>query len=295
MPTEIVRVIHTIDLLGAVSYLGVLVFYSLRPPRVAIEETAVSEFVQAGLIVSYCIARMLQDFSWTKLPFLLTGVAFLSDLPAPCTGHLGYSVVLVALCMHVILLHIPTSPSPLYLLPFEQALPLATLVWNGLTRIFFPVLLLFFPALLIAALLLSFSLADIGMFSAPTILASPLEARTVFLMLIVIILLLLVCSLGVLVLASPFTSSCSSESTWDRYSTRLGLDARRAFVRTVLTYSSIPTNFSLQHSLRVQPTLYTRAWSVVTVIQRTLWWITAVPLALTLFCFLCWNLSCCTY
>lgn len=285
------RVIHASDLSGLAAYLGILILYSLRPPRAAIEKATAMESIRAVLIVSYCTARVLQDFSLSRLPFLLTAVAFLSEVPAPPSSNFGYSAILIALCIHVIQLHMPSSPSPLYLFPFHQALPLATLLWNGFAKIYLPVLLLFLPALLVASLLLSFSLADITITSTPTILAPPLEARTMFFLLLVTILLLLICSLGMLVLVHPFISLNSSGSPWDRYSTSIGLDARRELVRSVLTYTLPYSHTSLHLSPAPHSSLYMRIQAVVTTIQRILWWMTAGPLAILLISFWCWEIS----
>lgn len=253
------------------------------------------ESIRAVLIVSYCTARVLRDSSLTRLPFLLTAIAFLSEVPAPPSNDVGYSAILVALCIHVIQLHMPSSPSPFYLLPFHQALPLSTLLWNGFAKIYLPVLLLFLPALLVTSLLLSFSLADINIISTSAILSPPLEARTMFFLLLVTILLLLICSLGMLVLVYPLISSNSSGSPWDRYSTNTGLDARREFVRTVLTYTPPPshshTGLHLSLAARSSESYYMRIRAVVTMIQRILWWISIGPLAILLICFLCWEIS----
>ncbi|KIP12015.1 hypothetical protein PHLGIDRAFT_398647 [Phlebiopsis gigantea 11061_1 CR5-6] len=280
------RRIHAVDLIGLVAYLAILVRYSLDPPDVAIEEATTKQLFRSGLIVSYGFANFLQDFSWAKVPFLLTATSFLSASPAPSSGDLGYSVILAVLCTHIVQLHISSSPSPIYLYPFAQALPLSTLIWNGFAKIYLPVLLMFLPALLLASVLLSFSLADVVIIPASTAFASPLEARTVFLLLGVVLLLLLICSLGMLVLVYPFISAHSSGSPWDRYSTSVGLDARRSFVRTVLQYASLHSQFNLGSTLSTHSLFYARTLSLISLARRTLWWIAVGPLSFLLVCYL---------
>ena len=274
------------DLLGLIAYLLILVRYSLDPPTATVEKATTKQLFCTGLIVSYGISKFLQDFSWAKTPFLITAATFLSASPMPSSSDVGYSVILILLCIHIIQLHIPSPPSPIYLFPFAQALPLATLIWNGFAKIYLPVLLLFLPALLVVSIILSFSLADITVTPATVVLASPLEARTVFLLLVVVLLLLLICSLGMLVLVYPFIASHSSGSAWDRYSTSLGLDARRSFVHTVLQYVSLHNEFNGASLSTTHSSFYTRTLRAISFVRRTLWWTTVGPLSFLLVCYL---------
>lgn len=235
--------------MGFMAYLAILARYSLYPPEAAIEGHIALATSRTVAIVVYALSKFLQDWSLRKLPYLLAAAAFLLALPSsPHASDGSYIVILVTLSLHILELHVPFSPSPLYLFPFEQALPLAALVWKGFSTMYIPILALFLPTTLLVFFLLSVSLSDIAA-AIPLVYisASPLEARTAFLLLLVTLLFLLICSVGMLILTFPFVcSQPASTSSWDRYSESLGLDARRAFIRTVLDYMSPSGRRALQ-------------------------------------------------
>jgi hypothetical protein len=252
------------------------------------EEHAALATLRTVTITVYALSRALQDWSWNKIPFFLSAVAFLSALPSSPSAHdASYIIILVALSLHILELHLPSPPSPLHLFPFEQALPLAALIWKGCTTMYTPILALFLPTILLVFFLLSLSLSDIAaVIPLSFASASPLEARTAFLLLLVTLLFLLVCSVGMLVLVFPFVSmQTPSGSPWDRYSEPLGLDARRAFVRIVLAYTSPFASRTFQH---LSDSLRSSAGSPVSsssrrvgaITERILWWTTVGPLPL---------------
>lgn len=189
----------------------------------------------------YSLSRILSQRSYSTLPFLLTLLAVcLSTAPIPGLGETGYSLVLVALSVHILQLHLYYPPTPILLFFPERTLPLATLLWHGVSQIFIPATLFFLPALLLTMFLLSLSLSDVvGLILPLAVEPSPLEARSAFVALFTLLFGLLICSLVMLVLIYPSLSSKPrSASGWDRYSDAIGLTARRAFAKAIVTYSS---------------------------------------------------------
>ncbi|EKM60989.1 uncharacterized protein PHACADRAFT_247263 [Phanerochaete carnosa HHB-10118-sp] len=246
----LLRWLHLLDLLGLIAYLGILARYALDPSCAAAETISGLDVVCTVSIVVYCLARVLQRRSLMQVPYFIVALAFLSSLPfTPHPNDMGYNALLVALSLHILQLHLPYPPSPFYLLPFQQVLPLSLLIWNGVSNIYLPVLALFLPALLLTLVLLSLSLADSTVFIAT--LASPLEARSAFLLLLLILLFLLIFSAGMLILVYPSVSSPDTTSPWDRYPRSLGLGARRAFISIVLAYTA--PYVSITRRLRVIP------------------------------------------
>lgn len=239
----IIRAIHLLDLILHLVYLASLMHYSLLPPVASVDDSnspAVIPQSREYIIGIYAASQVLQAPRWHRIPYFLVLLAFLSCLPSvPFPEDYAYSVLLGALCIHVLQLHLPIPPSPFYLLPPEQILPLSTLLWHGSVKIFLPTVLFFLPAMLLALFLLSISLSDVLLyipFSA-SLQPSPLEARTAFSFLLAITFILLISSLVMLILVYPSISSHTPASPWDRYSRSIGLDARRMFVQTVVYYS----------------------------------------------------------
>ena len=108
----------------------------------------------------YAFGQLLLPWSAAaSIPSLLTLLAYLSCLPSvPRAQDIGYSMLHLAVALHLLQLHLPRAPSPLLLLPFDAAFPLATLIHRGIFRIFIPGVVFFVPALVLALYLLSESL-----------------------------------------------------------------------------------------------------------------------------------------
>lgn len=152
-----------LDLVLFLLYFIALVHYAVLPPISPVEQTQqVSPGPREIFILVYAFSQLCRPWETTVLPSLLTLLAFavcLPSVPRPQDG--AYSVVLLAVSLHLLQLHLPRAPSPLFILPFDLALPLATLVQHGIFRIFIPVIAFFLPALLLALFLLSTSLSDL--------------------------------------------------------------------------------------------------------------------------------------
>lgn len=302
------RVMHLLDLFLNFVYLTVLANYAIMPPTLPVEEDIMApQSPVPGLreifLIVYSFAQMCKLEVYTVTPFILTFLAFFSSLPSiPMATDVAYSAVLIALSLHVIQLHFPLSPSPFHFLPCSYAMPLSTLIWHGVSQIFLPVLLFFFPALLLSLFLLSASLSDATNLApyhiASQLAASPLEARTAFLTLFVVFFVLMVCSLVLLVLAYPTFSSSPPTSAWDRYSATIGADARRYTIRLLQIYST-PTMFPaplniIQYAFVQIPTSFYGLVRIkrpyfLEILERALWIIFVSPLALLIGIFWVWG------
>ncbi|CCM00955.1 uncharacterized protein FIBRA_03002 [Fibroporia radiculosa] len=297
------RVLHAVDLLFYMGYL-VLFAYFLVFPRTgyshSIQERSAPD-VQEILLIVYTVSTLFQPPSGKLVPSVLVLLAFLSHLPySPSPNDFAYGVLLFAFAWNVVGLHLPQHPSPLYLLPLSRILPLAVLVWHGVSRVFAPVVVFFLPALLVSLFLLSTSLSDVFLqgLTIGSLVPAPIESRVLFLILISVLLILLLCSLVMLVLVYPALLSKIPPSPWDQYSETIGLEARSVFIRLVLTYAepySFRPPFSLVQALvRMPITLASfvgrrkqdhRADKV----ERVVWRIVVAPLACLIAIFWMWN------
>lgn len=234
-------VLHFLDLCLYLGYLATLSRFALAPRGVGETGKVPPPTVREWGLIVYSMARVASQWSLSAAPFLLAMASIcLSVAPSLSLGEMGYSLALLALSIHVLQLHLPFPPTPILLFLPDQTLPLAILLWHGVSRIFIPVTLFFIPALSLTILLLSLSLSDvIGFISPLAAQPSPLEARSAFVVLFAILFSLLICSLVMLILIYPSLSSRPHPSNpWDRYSEPIGLSARRAFSAATVAYSS---------------------------------------------------------
>jgi hypothetical protein len=287
------RIVHAVDILLQLVYLALLSDYAIHPPERPII-TSSTNLVGARevLLVIYSIASLLRPPTLLLVPFAFVAGAFLFTLPsAPFPGDTSYSILLGALLLHVLLLHRPRTPSPIFLLSPEVTLPFATLLSHELSRTVYPCILFFLPATILASFFLSIALED-SIPHFPTALTlvepAPMEIRAAFSILWVILLLLMIFSTVLLVLFSGSSISSRQVGSWDRYSVAIGIRSRRIFAAAVATYSVpyyFPPPFNLSQILFVcipQFLMQSFGWRVspVTVqIERILWYLTTGPLA----------------
>ena len=259
------RVSHFLELVGELLLVVALAHYLLYPPT---GSTITGwPFKQQGpreyFLILFPMALLLRTWSIHHIYFILVLISFVFTLPyVPLPNDTSFVILLVAFAAQILLLHCPNPPSPLFLFPCHQSLPLSILLIQSASRMFIPIVLFFLPVLLLATLLLSSSLSDTTFKMSPTTTldSSPIQTRTFILVLFsVAILLLLLC----LVMGSvefPSLSSADMSVTpqgqrWDRYSQRVGLDARKAFVRALVRYSepyNFPPPLNLLHLLLVR-------------------------------------------
>ncbi|TCD63988.1 hypothetical protein EIP91_004690 [Steccherinum ochraceum] len=292
------RIMHLLDLALFLLYFVALIHYAVQPPLTPVEPVqALVPRLREAFIMLYAFSQLFKPWEVTIVPYILTSLAFLSCLPlVPRSQDGAYSVLLFTVSLHLLQLHLPRSPSPLLLIPFDMALPLATLVQHGIFKIFIPVITFFLPALLLALFLLSTSLSDLlqhFLTLATTTSPSPLEARTAFLTLLAFIFILLLCSLMMLILVYPQLSSRDPPPLrWDRYSTPIGLEARRALISTVANYTQptyFPAPLNIFHFILVRTPRWISSlfgWksrtSTTDLIQGALWLVFVTPLAFVL-------------
>ena len=284
-------------------FLGLLCNYLIDPP---LQTEVATSNLRGTLLSLYALSKLFTIWSSATLPFLLVLISFLMSLPSPPLPNMfAYTLLLVAFSWKILLLHLPVQPSPLFLLPPEQMLPLAVLVWRGLARTFVPIVAFFIPGLFISLVLLSISLNDrfyfVGAVTFTTI-PSPMESRAVFLALFTILFIFLCCALGFSVLIHPFLAPHEgpARSSWDRYSSSVGLEARQAYNRAVRTYSVpyyFPAPLNILHILFVRiprAVLILAGYKAMPrsleVVERVLWRFTVAPFTLALSALWLWNL-----
>ena len=297
------RVAHAVDILLQLVYLALLSDYALHPPERPIVTTSLNLIgAREVLLMIYATTSLLRQPTSLVAPFAFVAGAFLFTLPsAPFPGDTSYSILLGALLLHVLLLHLPRTPSLNFLLSPEVTLPLATLLWREFLRTICPCVLFFLPATILSSLFLSIALEDsIPRFLTPLALveSTPMEIRAAFSVLWIILILLIIFSAVLLVLFSGSSISSGQLHSWDKYSVAVGLRSRRVFVTAVTTYSVpyyFPPPFNLLQSLFVHiPHLFMRffGWKVSPVteqIERVLWHLTTGPLAFVVAACRLWN------
>ncbi|KAI0004292.1 hypothetical protein BJV74DRAFT_810441 [Russula compacta] len=289
------RAVHAVDIFLQLGYLALLSDYVLHPPERPIITTSLN-LIQARevLLMIYSTASLLRSFTFLVAPYAFVAGAFFFTLPStPFPGDTAYSILLGALLLHVLLLHLPRTPSPNFLLSPDVTLPLATLLCHEFPRILYPCVFFFLPATMLASFFLSIALQD----SIPPFLAvftlmepAPMEIRIAFSVLWITFMLLITISS---VLLMPFSVSFLSTSSqpvcsWDRYTAAVGLRSRRIFATAVAVYSVpyyFPPPFNLLQILFVHiPHLLSQlfGWKgspVIKHIEGILWGLTTGPLA----------------
>ncbi|KAH9968924.1 hypothetical protein BC827DRAFT_1121794 [Russula dissimulans] len=299
------RFVHAVDIFLQLGYLALLSDYVLHPTERPII-TRILDVIGARevLLIIYSVASLLRPPTFLVAPFALVAGAFLFTLPSvPSPGDTSYSVLLGALLLHVFILHLPRTPSPIFLLSPDTALPLATLLWHEFVRTLYPCVFFFLPATILASFFLSIALQDsIPHFSTTFMLVepAPMEIRMGFSVLWIILVLLTMISAVLLVLFSACFISTSSQqvTSWDRYSVAVGLRSRRNFATAVAAYSVsyyFPPPFNLLQILFVHMprfSLQLLGWKespVTGQIEGVLWCLTTGPLAFVVAVFWFWT------
>lgn len=242
---------------------------------------------------------------WTErnVPFLIITIAFLSCLPTvPSPGDTAFNGLILGFAFHIYQLHLPTTPSPLFLLEFGRSLPLSTLLCKAISRIFYPALIFFLPVFLLSLFMLSFSLADTFLIAQSYILSpAPIQTRAASLFFLFLVISLLAPSLFILAIKFPtdMPASTSHPDYWDRYSKAIGLEAHRAFVQAVVSYShpyTFSPPFNLLHLIAIRVPLFVlkicgRPPSPrLAKLERILWRITVGPIAIVVAGLWVWGL-----
>lgn len=244
------RVLHFIDVLGQLVFMGSLIHYLLYPPHFHITLGQNEQGTRERILTVMSAASLARRWSMHTLPAMLVFPAFAMTLPSvPLPGNVSFSVLHIALLLQLVLLHLPTSPSLPAAVKPESTIPLSTLLSHGAMHIVIPVTLFFFPVLLLATFLVSASLVDTPLTVLANFLeATPMDSRLSFFVLFITVIMLLLGGFGVTLAMFPaLTLSTASTSRWDRYSREIGLHARRSFVEALVQYEPyyFPVPFNL--------------------------------------------------
>ncbi|KAG1834578.1 hypothetical protein EV424DRAFT_663787 [Suillus variegatus] len=244
------RVLHFIDVLGRLVFMGSLIHYLLYPPHFHITLGQNEQGTREVILTFMSAASLARRWSIHTLPAMLVFPAFVMTLPSvPLPGNVSFSVLHIALLLQLVLLHLPNSPSLPSAIKPESTIPLSTLLSHGATRIVIPVTLFFFPVLLLTTFLVSASLVDTPLLVLTNSLeVAPMDSRFSFFILFITVIMLLLGGLGVALAMFPtLASSATSTSKWDHYSREIGLHARRSFVEALVQYEPyyFPVPFNL--------------------------------------------------
>jgi hypothetical protein len=262
--------------------LAALLHFLLYPPSETIFTKSLKDFgVREMFLTFYSITAIICPLSIHLIPFIMVLVSFVRHWPlGPGPSDNLFGILQFAFIIHIFLFHLPRTPSPLFLLPLDHSLPLATLLSYGMSLIFLPIIMYFLPVLIFTAFILSLSLADTFL-HAVALVTPPIEVRTGFLALLILVILVLMASSVILIAMFPSLShSNMASASWDIYSQPIGLGARKTFVRAIVKYSPyiFPPPFNAFQLLFVQLPLAilrlvgAQDWIVyVLAVEKSLW------------------------
>ncbi|KAH7915366.1 hypothetical protein BJ138DRAFT_121927 [Hygrophoropsis aurantiaca] len=247
------RVLHAVALAGQLAALVALAHYLLYPPRFVITLDVSEQGPREIFLLIMAAASLSSPWSWRMIPSVLIFLAFILRLPGvPTPGDLSFATLLLAFYFHTIVLHLPNAPGPMFLLNPQSALPLSSLLLHGVTQVFLPIAGYFLPALLFASWLVSNSMQDTFL-AQIGFQATPMDSRIIFLLLFAteILLILYAFGMGLLTFRPPLSAH---SSRWDRYSGTLGVQARKCFIRSLVTYEkyTFPPPFNLLQLLLIR-------------------------------------------
>jgi hypothetical protein len=243
-----------------VAYLVLFADYLLDPPNRPHTQDNFGSFGWRELLLIFIPLSLVHcPYSIPNTMLLFVPLAFVLSIPSvPLPGTASFSILLWVFVFHILRLHLPYSPSPLFLFSHHRTLPLASFLSHGLSRMILPSVLFFLPVFLVASFLLSISLADIFLkgFVLPLQIPppSPMATRLTFLYLFAMVLLLLMSSIFLLATAL-FSPSQKNIDPWDRYSLEVGHMARMALINTISPYVGLckfPPPFNIMHLLLIR-------------------------------------------
>ncbi|KAJ6591828.1 hypothetical protein DFH09DRAFT_1273622 [Mycena vulgaris] len=255
------RVLHSIDLATHLAYFGLLVDYVLHPPYEAVISRASLDYIgpREILLILFSSSILIRPWTLFNLPFAVTLLVFLFNLPTvPFAGSPSFYILLLSFAFHAFQFHLPWPPSPLFLFKVHNTLPFAGFLTHGFFNLVFPITLFFFPIFFLGSYWLSMALSDTffapsGLIDLSSLLPTPMETRTTVLFTFFVVLVVFCCSLFIFVVQGRGLDA--NASGWDSYSSAVGLNARAAFVRAIVAYSSphtFPAPFSLLHAVLIR-------------------------------------------
>ncbi|KAI0361699.1 hypothetical protein OH77DRAFT_1391910 [Trametes cingulata] len=279
------RVLYLMDLVTYIVYLGIMYHFVNYPPSLTP--------ARRTLLLLYALGKVSQPWSSSTVPPLIVLLSFVPRFPSPpIAGDFTFSTVHWAFFYEVILLHLPTQNSLLFLFQPDRVLPLAVLAWRGLGGIF-TTAVYFLPGLLFSFIVFALSFSDWGPWLRAQSIVTyppPFDTRVTLFTLFVTMLLFQCCLLVYSVSVHPFLAAYEdlNPQPWDRYTKSVGLAARRAFARQVRLYSTAcyyPTPLNVVQVLLVRTPRFIVMLSgrnrslleKIAIVDRVLWRIVVGP------------------
>lgn len=233
-----------------IAFLALLVNYLVYPPQQTIFDFSEGVSAREGILSYLSLSLGIRLRYAYGLPFLLVFAAFVLSFPLrPHSDGPAFLSLLIALFIHIFQLHTPHTFSPLLMLYPQYSLPVASLFYEGFARVV-KLMLFFVPALLFSIYLLSHSLAET--FFTNNLSPTPMATRSGFFVLVVTTFSIVICAFFMVVTMAS-SGSHTEEIHWDRFSSRVGLRARRCFANSVVFHgtSPFPAPFNILHILLI--------------------------------------------
>lgn len=250
-------------------YLCLLASYLLDPPdRVT---TQLGHFPRSNnlyLILIMLVPSILSSFlSSSRFLLAVTLLIFGLTMPTcPQPGDGFFETLLVIFGLHIVLLHLPTIPSPALLRRPSESLPLSIFMVRNITNAL-PAFGFFGPAFVISIVLLSFSLG--GHYRLPSkndiylLSAAPIETRWGFMIIAFVISSLWV--LGTFMSSLILPTLDKSDDVWDRYGTVPGKEAKLLMVLACIKFDTpyiFPSPLNMVSLVFITPLEYCRKFSI---------------------------------
>src|SRR5882757_5098383 len=103
-PHAIHRVLHLIDILGRLAFVGSLIHYLLYPPRFHITLGQNEQGTREMILTFMSAASLARRWSIHTVPAMLVFPAFVMTLPSvPLPGNVSFSVLHIALLLQLVL------------------------------------------------------------------------------------------------------------------------------------------------------------------------------------------------
>ncbi|KAF8528110.1 hypothetical protein BU17DRAFT_39112, partial [Hysterangium stoloniferum] len=241
------RAIHGVHLLSHLAYLTIMAHFLLSPPHMSSPAIGLRD----SLITIYSLSNIIFNFwSTSALLHLLVILSIVTPkLTASFPDSNAYTLLLVAFCVHILLLHFPNQyPTPLLLFEPSRTLPKAALYAASLRRGLVSALVFLLPLFLISTLLFSLSMAG-NFFSFMATSTPPYNSRLAFIILFCVAFSLLVhfSTCGLLLSGSVMSHDNSIDGGWDNFNAASGIDARRSLVQAIIAYYPLYPHYHLRY------------------------------------------------
>lgn len=287
------------------AYLGLLTYYLLFPPEQvttpAVPRWYVPQYTRVTVFLAFLVSNALSSLASARPLLLATVVIFGCTLPTgPKPGDGFFEGLLVIFGLHILLLHLPGTPSLALILSPSTALPLSMFMVRNVANVL-PAYGFFGPALVLSIALLSKSLEDpylrideasLQQAMVMSIRPSPYQTRwALFFIAAVMCVLWLLSTFMASIIVPTFDRSETPVNIWDRYGEPIGKKARAIAILACTTYDTpyiFYPPFSLLYFVFIAPFEYgsrllgsNGAW-----VQRWrmyLWRITVLPTLLPVF------------